>query len=187
MDEPQFANSSSIHLAILGIPRTGQAPYVVMGDREDFVADHAVELLRRHYGDGLADPGWLAAHPYPRSRTGLSVLWLDRLQEVCDRDPEVIRIGPAPLIRATNRRPDIAPETEYQPYRNVVIRRSMFTDGELIHYRVWNRTASVSNHFITHADLRRFLTLLAAELGPPRPEEWGPTHLPWPEDPDEHT
>ncbi|WP_433463915.1 hypothetical protein [Spirillospora sp. CA-128828] len=139
----------------------------------------------RHYGDGLVDPVWLAAHPYPRSRTGRSLRWLDWLREACDGDPEVIRVGPAPLVKATIRRPDIAPETEYQPYRNVIIRRSMFTDGELISYRVWNRTASVSNRFTTHSGLRRLLALLAVDLGPPRPEQWGPTHLPWPKDPDE--
>ncbi|MBO2464997.1 hypothetical protein [Actinomadura violacea] len=185
MDEPQLADGSSTYLAIVTIPHAGHAPYVVMGDREDFVADHVVELLRRHYGKGLVDPVWLAAHPYPRSQTGQSGRWLDWLWEVRSGDPKVIRIGPAPLVRATIRRPDIALDTEYQPYRDVIVRRSMFTDGELIEYTVWNRTSTVSNRFTTHGAYRRFLAQLAVELGPPRPERWGPTHLPWREDPDD--
>lgn len=183
MNEPLFLDHPTAHLALVMIP--DRAPIVVMGDKEDFVADYVVEIIRRHYGDDLIDSAWLTAHPYPRSRTGQSTSWLDWLLEVSDNDPDVLRVGPAPLIRASIRRPDVVPETEYQPYPNVFIRRSMFTDGELIGYRVWNRTDTVSDRFTTHDAYRQFLARLAIELGPPRPEQWEPTHLMWQRDPDD--
>lgn len=187
MNRLQLADHPTTHLAVITIPHHDRVPIVVMGDQKDFVADYAVEIIRRHYDDDLIDPEWLAAHPYPRSRTGGSASWLDRLLEVSGGDPDIVRVGPVPLIKATTRRPDVAPETEYQPYRNVIIRRSMFTDGELIEYKVWNRTSTVSNRFATHGAYRRFLAQLAVGLGPARPERWGPTHLPWREDPDDRS
>ncbi|MFF5264561.1 hypothetical protein ACFY4C_37030 [Actinomadura viridis] len=170
----RLADRLATYVAVITIPRPGQVPYVVTGDREDLVADYVGEIIRRQYGDGLVDQAWLAAHPYPRSRTGSSIGWLDRLLEVSDCNPNVIRVGPVPLVEATTRRPDVAPPSEYRPYQGVIIRRSTFTDGELIEYTVWNRTAPVSHRFTTHAAFRCFMALLTAELGRPRPEEWGP-------------
>ncbi|MEU8310328.1 hypothetical protein AB0C84_42840 [Actinomadura sp. NPDC048955] len=170
----RLTRQNHIHLAVITIPGPVQEPLVVIGNQVEEVAEYVVEIIRRRYGSSLIDPAWLAAHPYPRSRSGKSSWWLDRLVEAADGDLSVTRIGPAPLVRASFARPDVAPETQYEPYSRVIIRKTEWTDGTLLEYRVWTRSDHISHRFDNEADYLSFMAALATELGPPCPEEWTP-------------
>lgn len=170
----RLSQHAHIYLAVITFPGPDQEPCVIIGNQPEEVAEYAVEIIRRRYGPSLVDPAWLAAHPYPRSRDGHSSQWLDRLVEAADGDPSVTRIGPAPLVKASFARPDVTPETQYEPYPHVIIRKTEWTDGTPLEYRVWNRTDYISHRFHSDTDYLSFMAALAAELGPPRPEEWTP-------------